>query len=201
MRLIIFKTFILIFMISVLILPVFAQSYTLLEPLPGRGKWIGESGGDVVLTGNITLSQYLQWLFNFALIATGFLAVLMIVIGGVEFMIGGANESMRKEGKNRISNALWGLLLALGAWLIIYTINPELVKLDFDLPAAKIQLQGENSKVKDSRVDIISKDSVKDCQQKIFDQNPGKGPEDLFDQLVECDKLKDAGGLKPPQGN
>ena len=179
-------------MISVLILPVFVQSYTLLEPLPGL-KTTSTSGP--------LLSEYLQWVFKFVLATTGFLAVLMIVIGGVEFMISGANESSRGDAKKRISGALWGLLLAFGAWLIVYTINPELVKLDFDLPTAKIQLQGENSKVKDSRVDIISKDSVKDCQQKIFDQNPGKGPEDLFDQLVECDKLKDADGLKPPQGN
>lgn len=118
------KTFILIFLINILLLPVFAHSYTLLESLPGL-KTANASGP--------SLSEYLQWVFNFALIATGFLAVLMIVIGGVEFMIGGANESMRKEGKNRISNALWGLLLALGAWLILYTINPELIKLDFTL--------------------------------------------------------------------
>ncbi|MEK9186645.1 MAG: hypothetical protein AAB885_03620 [Patescibacteria group bacterium] len=138
MRPIILKTIFAIFMISVLILPVFVHAYTLLESLPGL-KTTSTSGP--------LLSEYLQWLFNFALIATGFLAVLMIVIGGVEFMIGGANESMRKEGKNRISNALWGLLLALGAWLIIYTINPELVKLDFALDKISVQQQGEESKV------------------------------------------------------
>lgn len=124
MRPVIFKTIFMVFMISVLLLPIFAHSYTLLESLPGLKTASGQGP---------SLSEYLQWVFKFTLAATGFLAVLMIVIGGVEFMIGGANESMRKEGKSRISNALWGLLLALGAWLILYTINPELLKLDFTL--------------------------------------------------------------------
>ena len=49
-------------------------------------------------------------------------------------MVGGAKESERSEGKKQISGALWGLLLAFGAWLILYTINPELIKLNFALP-------------------------------------------------------------------
>lgn len=138
------KTIFAVFMISILLLPFFASAYTLLERLPGKGTWIGESGGEVVLTKDLTLSQYLRWLFNFTLIATGFLAVLMITIGGVEFMISGANESSRGDAKKRISGALWGLLLALGAWLILYTINPELLKLNFALPpSGQVQQQNE----------------------------------------------------------
>ena len=191
------KTIFAVFMISILILPVFARAYTLLEPLPSGLHVQGD------LSANITLEHYLKWIFDFALIATGFLAVLMIVIGGVRYMIGGANESERSEGKKYISSALWGLLLAFGAWLIINTINPELVNLSFTLPepAKKVQPQDTSTAKFVPRVNIIDKDSVRDCQQKIFDQNPGKGPEDLFDQLIECDKLKDVGGLEPPKGN
>ena len=51
----------------------------------------------------------------------------MIVIGGVEYIISGASESMRGEAKKRIENAIWGLVMALVSYLVLYTINPSLV--------------------------------------------------------------------------
>jgi len=56
--------------------------------------------------------------------------VMMIVIGGVEYIISGANESMRGEAKKRIENAIWGLVMALVSYLVLYTINPSLVDLE-----------------------------------------------------------------------
>lgn len=127
----IFKTIFAVFMVGILLLPILSSAYELLAPLPS-------ATGD--LSVNVTLESYLQWLFKFILIGTGFLAVLMIVIGGVRYMIGGAKESERSEGKKQISSALWGLLLAFGAWLILYTINPELLKLSFTSPKAEVQI-------------------------------------------------------------
>lgn len=186
---IILKTFFIILIITVFILPIFAHSYTLLEPLPNP------SGGGV-LEKDVGLRAYLNWLFSVALIATGFLAVLMIVIGGVEFMIGGANESMRKEGKNRISSALWGLLLALGAWLIVYTINPELVKLDFALPEAKIKLETpkeEIIRIRDNpqtEEEKIESDRIK-CNDEVIKQSqnlePSKRNQFIADGVKECE--------------
>ena len=51
------------------------------------------------------------------------LAVLMVIWGGVEYIttdaIGG-----KEEGKEKVQNAILGLLLALGSYLILQTINP-----------------------------------------------------------------------------
>ena len=93
-------------------------TYTLLQPLP-------REGGD--LSENVTLEEYLTWAFRFALALAGFLAVMMIVIGGVEYIISGANESSRSDAKKRINNAISGLVLALVSYLVLYTINPSLV--------------------------------------------------------------------------
>ena len=95
--------------------------YTLLQPLPQEGEDLQE---------NVTLEEYLTWVYKFVLALAGFLAVMMIVIGGVEYIISGANENMRGEAKKRISNAIWGLVMALAAYLVLYTINPSLV--DFE---------------------------------------------------------------------
>lgn len=93
-------------------------TYTLLQSLPNT------SGG---LKENVTLKDYLTWTFRFTLALAGFLAVMMIVIGGVEYIISGANEKMRGEAHGRITNAIYGLVLALVAYLVLYTINPSLV--------------------------------------------------------------------------
>ncbi|KKT20056.1 MAG: hypothetical protein UW04_C0037G0008, partial [Parcubacteria group bacterium GW2011_GWB1_43_8] len=96
-------------------------TYTLLQSLPKEGDDLSE---------NVTLEEYLTWAFRFALALAGFLAVMMIVIGGVQYIISGASESMRGEAKKRIENAIWGLVMALVSYLVLYTINPSLV--DFE---------------------------------------------------------------------
>jgi type IV secretory pathway VirB2 component (pilin) len=102
---------------------VFAQ-FVPLEPLPA----IGETQPSTSLSG------YLQWLFTFAVSSAGILAVLMIVIGGIQYMTAYGSPAKVEDAKNRIYQALLGLLLAISAWLILYTINPDLVKGVLNIP-------------------------------------------------------------------
>ena len=55
----------------------------------------------------------------------------MIVIGGVQIIFSGGSSGKIAEGKKRITEAIWGLILALAAYLILYTINPDLISLKF----------------------------------------------------------------------
>lgn len=72
------------------------------------------------------LGQFLGALFKFGLAIAAALAVVMIVWGGVEIML--SDSVMTKtDGKKRVEDAIWGLLLALVSWLILWTINPDLV--------------------------------------------------------------------------
>lgn len=93
--------------------------YKLLQTLPGY-KYDSEGG-------KTNLENYLSWLYRFALAAAAFLAFLMMVIGGIQMIVGGASETARSDGKKKIEDAIWGLLLAVSAWLILYSINPQLV--------------------------------------------------------------------------
>ena len=92
--------------------------YTLLQPLPTSGEDLDK---------DVTLSEYMAWLYRFALVLAGFLAVMMIVIGGVTYIASGANEGLKTKAKGYINGALQGLLLAIAAYLLLYTINPSLV--------------------------------------------------------------------------
>ncbi|KKR10459.1 MAG: hypothetical protein UT37_C0001G0014 [Parcubacteria group bacterium GW2011_GWA2_39_18] len=71
---------------------------------------------------------YFSYIFNFGLGASAILAITMIVLGAVQMMLNAANPSAQSAGKDKITNALLGLALIFGSWLILYTINPDLVK-------------------------------------------------------------------------
>ena len=66
------------------------------------------------------------------------LAVVMIVIGGLEYMTSELAHT-KESGKDRITHAVLGLLIALGAYALLFTINPDLIKIDTDkIPNASV---------------------------------------------------------------
>src|SRR3990167_10753943 len=115
-----------------LAVPVLAQEakptdYTMLAPIPQLATE-GEK------TNAVT---YVTGLFKLAIGLAGALAVVMIIYAGIKYMSTDA-FSGKEEAKGVIENALWGLGLAIAAWLILYTINPKLVEIKFDIPKQKI---------------------------------------------------------------
>ena len=81
--------------------------------------------------GNLTtapdnLGDYFNTIFTLAIGLCGVLAVIMIVIGGVQYM---GDESIfgKTEAKSRITSAILGLLIALGSYALLNTINPDLL--------------------------------------------------------------------------
>lgn len=96
-------------------------SYQPLAPLPSGGSF---STGDVL--------GYLQNLLFLGIGIAVVLAVLMIVIGGVQYM-GSDAFTNKEDAKKKITMAVGGLIIALGGYLLLYVINPALVT--FKLPA------------------------------------------------------------------
>jgi hypothetical protein len=68
--------------------------------------------------------------YQFALLIGGILAFGAIVYGGVLHAISAGNPSRQSEGKKWIGGALLGLLLLAGAYIILNTINPNLLNLN-----------------------------------------------------------------------
>ncbi len=106
------------------------QEYVVLAPLPG----IGDGGSN----GKTTLETYLPNIFNLMVGIAAALAFIMITWGGVTYATSDA-LSTKSEGKNYIENAVWGLLLVIGAWVILNTINPQILNFDLVLPKSNIQ--------------------------------------------------------------
>ena len=72
------------------------------------------------------IGPYLEGMYEIGISIAAALAVIMIIIGGIQYMSSDAIGG-KEDGKNRITSALWGLLLALASYLILYTINPDLL--------------------------------------------------------------------------
>ncbi len=72
------------------------------------------------------IGKYFDILFNMAIGIAGVLAVVMIVIGGIQWM---GSESIfgKTEGKERVTSAILGLLIILGSYALLNTINPNLL--------------------------------------------------------------------------
>jgi len=74
-------------------------------------------------------SGFVANFYNFALMIAGVLAFGAIVWGGIKYAAGAGNPSSQSEGKSWIQGALLGLLLLVGAYVILRTINPDIVNL------------------------------------------------------------------------
>lgn len=111
-------------LLTVIIFPIFIFSaYTPLEALPGYKE---------PASGESQLTNYLSALFNYAIATAAILAVVMIVIGGLQYIGAAGNTSVIEDAKDRIYWAIVGLILALGSWLILNTINPQLKELKLE---------------------------------------------------------------------
>jgi hypothetical protein len=107
-----------LFLVAVLPFITYAQiPYIPLEPLPGTYD---------PATKQATIATYLPAMFQLIIGVAGVLAVIMIVWGGIQYLTTDAIQD-KKEGKQRIQDALWGLILAIGAFIILNTISPNLL--------------------------------------------------------------------------
>lgn len=75
-----------------------------------------------------SLPQYLATVFNYAIRLAPLLAMIMIVIGGMQWLLAAGATDKISEAKKRISSAVIGLVLALSAFLLLQTVNPAIVQ-------------------------------------------------------------------------
>lgn len=75
------------------------------------------------------IPSYLNNLYKFAVGIAGALAVAMIVAGGVYYTVSAGSSDKQREAKSMITSAIWGLILLFASYLILRTINPQIVSL------------------------------------------------------------------------
>lgn len=80
----------------------------------------------------ITYSNFslgLQDFFDFVIGISIATAIVVFMISAFQQIISGGNISGIKQGKEGMQNAIVGLMIILSTWLIINTVNPDLLRL------------------------------------------------------------------------
>ncbi|MDD3778143.1 MAG: hypothetical protein PHH52_02045, partial [Patescibacteria group bacterium] len=126
--------FILIFLFSLLVVvfpatPLQAQiDFKFQIPIPGlEGEMpVGEKEGDKMKSD--LLAKYIEGIYNYSFMIAGILAAVMLMAGGVIWLISAGNKSTISKAKTMITSSLVGLVILLLSYFILDTINPELLK-------------------------------------------------------------------------
>ncbi len=77
--------------------------------------------------GTKAIADYIQIIYKYAIGVVGIIAAVVLMWGGVVWLTAGGNASRVGEAKAWIGAALTGLVLALGSYMILYQVNPDLV--------------------------------------------------------------------------
>gem|GEM_PF-3192575 len=95
--------------------PALAAGYEPLVSIPG------------VKDAEVDISSYLKGIYNFLLSIVGIVSVVMLIIGGMKYITAAGSGGAVSSAKETIKNAILGLLLALLSYVIISTINPDVL--------------------------------------------------------------------------
>ena len=92
-----------------------------------------ETGLPSVPPGQLPVGQelpsYINYLFIFGLGLIAVLALGQMMFGGIQYILAAGNVAKHEEAKDTIQQALLGLGLLLASYLLLRTINPDLVNL------------------------------------------------------------------------
>lgn len=76
-----------------------------------------------------TLPDYVIYLYRFAIVSAGALAMLMLIIGGIRLMTSSGSPTKLEKSRKQILNAVLGLLIILFSASVLALINPNLLTL------------------------------------------------------------------------
>ena len=116
---------------------VFAQDETARELEIKYPTVPGTTTPTTVETG---LPQYVKYIFNFAIWIAGLLAFGVIVLGGIRWLTSAGDPNKLRDAKDQLFAAFLGLIILLSSYLILTTINPQLVLFEA-LPLRAVELK------------------------------------------------------------
>lgn len=81
-----------------------------------------EDGYDPTLTENKSAREFIQTIVNYALSFLGLIAVVIVIYGGVLYVLSRGDEEMTGKGKKAISYAAIGIIIILGSYALVNTL-------------------------------------------------------------------------------
>lgn len=140
------------------------------------------------------IGEYIAAVYKWSVAAAGVLATLVIIVSAIQWMFPALNLFTEGEGnqkrtinqaKKRILRSIAGLVIAAGSYVILFTINPELVKFD----ALKVKF------IEQQEVALPASDGSYSPEGSAFSGEEGEKPQDM-DDLDKCIYDEFLSGLK-----
>jgi len=75
------------------------------------------------------IGEYITGIYSYALSIAGILAAIMLMAGGVIWLISGGDASKITQAKELITGSITGLIILSASYVILYQINPDLTKM------------------------------------------------------------------------
>jgi hypothetical protein len=75
------------------------------------------------------VAQIAQVIYYAIAVVIWIVTPVLVAVGGIMIMLGGANPEMVGRGKKTITGAVWGVVIVLVAWLIVFTFISAFGKL------------------------------------------------------------------------
>ncbi len=75
------------------------------------------------------IGEFLQYIYQYGFIIASIIAVIIIIIAGLQWTVSGGNSATIESAKTRIKGAIIGLIILALSYTILQTINPRTVNL------------------------------------------------------------------------
>ncbi len=142
------------------------------------------------------VTEYFKYIFNFLIWISGLIALVVLIYAGFQYFTSAGSPERINDAKSRIGAALLGLLILFGSYLILITINPDLIVFHLprlkpiisELPAGVLLCKEEMLVMKawDLTEDFKKTDSIKDEQKRIDEQRRIKKELDtIFEEITD----------------
>lgn len=137
------KIFQKVFLILAVVGAFFAIAHTAMAVTQFQVQWPEFEGVQPMKSGKtVALPAFVNYILRLCLAVCAFLIFGIMVWAGYEYITSSGDPSKNSDSKARIIQAFLGMLILLGAFLILNTINPELTKLKLDTNTSGVIVQG-----------------------------------------------------------
>ncbi|HPT08466.1 MAG TPA: pilin [bacterium] len=103
------------------------KSITFKPQITIPGSSFTEGASTTVTTSTAFIGEYIKAIYNYLLAIVGLLAAIVLMVSGIIWLTAAGNSERISQAKSWMMGSLTGLILALSSFLLLKTINPNLV--------------------------------------------------------------------------
>jgi len=83
--------------------------------------------GGQTITVESSLAEVILYVVGLAILVSGIIALVSLIVGGIKYTSSAGRPEIMSDARNKINNSLLGILILVGSYLVLNTINPQLL--------------------------------------------------------------------------